>query len=186
MPRPNYPDPIVLNQSIREFPKGYFREPLAYLNVDKWPSAEDHLREWLQSTLTASAAIRGQKNKTTPRTVSNRLNDLIRSLKPFIEKTQGIDQDTFDLLSEDAAALYKKAKGRVGSIAAIRLNAGNDVEIRNHAASLADKIFSKLAFDNSISNRRKFVCLMLDLANLKYPDPDSSPAKFDAILNTPL
>ena len=89
-------------------------------------------------------------------------------------------------LSADAAVLFEKAKKRLDDIKVIKLNSRKYDETRNYAASLADKIFSQLASNHSASNRRKFVALMLDLANLKYPNPDSSPARFDAMLKTPI
>ena len=158
----------------------YFTEILKYFPPENRAAALDLLKEVFISEKKSRELLFRQTNKTTPASMIVLLKSLSETLQPFLDPKLAVESETFDFLNPTAQKLHELIAQRTKELKVIKLNGGLEADYTRFFVGYLNRIFSEYCSDSTIvKDRRRFIALCLDLAELSYPDPEDSMSKFD-------
>ena len=177
------PSRLVVSTDSTSFSEEDLKPALAVLEPANQSQAAAIILEWLQSTTRSKNALNTQSQKTTPKSVLVAIRDLRRKIKPFTDSGLGIDNDTFDALNSLAKSLDEAAAKREKEL--IEHPKTQDREFLKTSASYISLIYNSCASKKSETSRRRFASLLLDMAEIRHPDPMNDGKGLDEFLDSP-
>jgi hypothetical protein len=168
----NPPDLPMIDE--KDFETDFSSRLNQYVIKEKRTDATKTLKEIIQNAQKVKVCLSKQAivQSTTPASVNLLVKNLIEALTPFVDTSYGVDQDSYDQLTEEAQSLLLKANKIYEYHSNLRLNNGIEYE-----QSMALQPYLKGYFEIFCPNinekvRDDWICSIFDFIDLKYISPD--------------
>jgi hypothetical protein len=169
----NIPDLPIIDES--HFETDFSSRLNKYVIKENRIDAENTLKEIIKSGIMAKNLLTKQAigQSTTPASVNLLVKNLIEALTPFVDTTYGVDQDSYDQLTDEAQSLLLKANQIYENNKNLRLNNGIEYEQSMALQPYLKGYFEVFCPSINEKDRDDWICSIFDFIDLKYITPES-------------